>query len=576
MNTGSQRPGIFMDNFLLQAVVTELESVLIGHKPGRIFQIGSTDLLIDLNLRDGRLLHISADPLRLTLNLTTRTHRQFNDEPRNDTQFVSTLKKHISGSRLISIEKLGYDRVVHFRFGDGVTMVVSLTGRSANCLLVLGDGIIASLRNRDADSSEYVDPPPPSDRLDPFQCTPETLEQLIRNENGDVAAAIEKHMIGFTAMYAGEISARSSRSPVNVALTEMLSELSERRPAPALYCSPGIEQLRRTPGIDEATIIVSIIPLESQGALERTPFPGVNEAVDIYVRLLDERRNFLERRRKVQADTSVDLKRERKLLANLRRELEGFSASETHQRFGELLLAGLHNAGKQGDNFLVTDLYDEAQPPIKIPSAGKATAREAAEHYFRLARKARHGREVIEGRIPSIEAKISELEQKLVRIAKSISPADLQGIQGSTPRSPQKRASERSGRQNAQKDRISGVRRYRSTDGYEILVGRTDRDNDNLTLRIAKSFDLWFHAADYPGSHVVLRNPARKDVPARAITQAAQLAAKFSQAGGDAKVAVNYCEKKFVTKPKGFAPGQVRLSSFKTILVEPAEAGERI
>lgn len=563
-----------MDNFLLQAIVTELEPLLVGHKPGRIFQIGATDLLIDPNLRDGRLLHISVDPLRLTLNLTSRTHRQFNDEPRNDTQFVSTLKKHISGTRLTSIEKLGYDRVVHFRFGDDQTLVVSLTGRSANCLLVQSGSIIASLRSRESDSSEYVDPPPPSDRLDPFQCAADTLDQLIRHENGDVAAAVEKRLIGFTPVYARELEARSSRSPVHVALTEMLAELSELPPAPSVYCSPGIEQLRRTPGIDEATILASIIPLES--TLERTTFPTVNEAVDAYVRLLDERRHFLDRRRKVQADISSDLKRERKLLANLRRELDGFSSSEMHQRFGELLLAGLHNAVKQDDNFLVTDLYDEAQPLIKIPSAGKATAREAAEHYFRLARKARNGRQMIEGRIPSIETKISELEHKLERIAKSASQADLKSMTGSTPRPPQKRASERSGREAAPKDRISGVRRYKSSDGYEILVGRTDRDNDNLTLRIAKSFDLWFHAADYPGSHVVLRNPGRKEVPARAITEAAQLAAKFSQAGGGAKVAVNFCEKKFVTKPKGFAPGQVRLSSFKTILVEPAEAGERI
>jgi predicted ribosome quality control (RQC) complex YloA/Tae2 family protein len=125
-------------------------------------------------------------------------------------------------------------------------------------------------------------------------------------------------------------------------------------------------------------------------------------------------------------------------------------------------------------------------------------------------------------------------------------------------------------------DRIPGARRYRSSDGYEILVGRADRDNDNLTLRVARSFDLWFHAADYPGSHVILRNPKRQPVPPRSIAEAAQLAAKFSQAKDLPKAAVNYCEKKFVTKPKGFAPGQVRLASFRTILVEPAEAGERV
>jgi predicted ribosome quality control (RQC) complex YloA/Tae2 family protein len=75
---------------------------------------------------------------------------------------------------------------------------------------------------------------------------------------------------------------------------------------------------------------------------------------------------------------------------------------------------------------------------------------------------------------------------------------------------------------------------------------------------------------------VVLRNPQRKPVPPRSITEAAQLAAKFSQARTEARVAVNYCERKFVSKMKGFAPGQVRLSSFKTVMVEPGEAGERI
>ena len=138
-------------------------------------------------------------------------------------------------------------------------------------------------------------------------------------------------------------------------------------------------------------------------------------------------------------------------------------------------------------------------------------------------------------------------------------------------------APEKKPSQSAKKEvKIPGVRRYRSSDGYEIMVGRAGADNDHLTFRVAKSYDLWFHAADYPGSHVVLRNPQRKPVPPRSIAEAAQLAAKFSQARTLPRAAVNYCERKYVTKMKGFAPGQVRLSSFKTLMVEPAEAGERL
>jgi predicted ribosome quality control (RQC) complex YloA/Tae2 family protein len=234
---------------------------------------------------------------------------------------------------------------------------------------------------------------------------------------------------------------------------------------------------------------------------------------------------------------------------------------------------------KTAGGFLVTDFYDEAQKQIEIPSANKPSAQEAAEHYFKLARKARHGFENINARLPLIENEVAQLENRLAELAAitradelnsfaaQFTPSSIQPPMERKPSLPAKKTKE---------EKIPGVRRYRSSDGYEILVGRTSRDNDHLTFRVAKSYDIWFHAADYPGSHVVLRNPRRKQVPPRAIAEAAQLAAKFSQARTLSRAAVNYCERKYVTKMKGFAPGQVRLSSFKTVLVEPGEAGERL
>jgi len=97
-----------------------------------------------------------------------------------------------------------------------------------------------------------------------------------------------------------------------------------------------------------------------------------------------------------------------------------------------------------------------------------------------------------------------------------------------------------------------------------------------LTFRLARSSDLWLHAADYPGSHVIVRNQNRKEIPGRTLIEAAQLAAKFSQASSDPKVNVHYTQRKFVSKIKGGAPGLVRLASFKTITVEPKESGQRM
>jgi len=131
-------------------------------------------------------------------------------------------------------------------------------------------------------------------------------------------------------------------------------------------------------------------------------------------------------------------------------------------------------------------------------------------------------------------------------------------------------------KKSAKPEKISGVRRYLSSDGYEILVGRAARDNDNLTFRVAQPNDLWMHAGDYPGSHVVVRNPTRKEIPQRTIIEAAQLAGKFSQASEDAKVVIHYTERKFLSKPKGAAPGLVRLTRFRSITVEPKESVSRL
>ena len=106
-------------------------------------------------------------------------------------------------------------------------------------------------------------------------------------------------------------------------------------------------------------------------------------------------------------------------------------------------------------------------------------------------------------------------------------------------------------------------------------LGRKARDNDYLTFRLARSLDTWLHAADYPGSHVVIRNAAKREIPPKTLLEAAQLAAFYSQGKSQVKAAVNYTQKKFVNKRKGFAPGLVSLAKFKTILVEPKVDGPK-
>lgn len=256
----------------------------------------------------------------------------------------------------------------------------------------------------------------------------------------------------------------------------------------------------------------------------------------------------------------------KKLIANLRGDLVKHGEPERWKRYGDLLLANVGTAERRGDVVLVTDYFDEAVPVIEIEGERNRTISEIAEGYFRRYTKARNGIRVIDERLAAAETAAAKAQQALDRIDVAIAAGDEVYLVSLT--APVKKAAP-IGRKKKAELAFKGARRFVSSDGVEILVGKKAADNDYLTFRIAKSMDTWLHAADYPGSHVVIRSAGRKELPNSTLREAAELAAFYSDAREVPKAAVNYTLKKFVNKPKRSAPGLVSLSAFKTILVEP-------
>jgi predicted ribosome quality control (RQC) complex YloA/Tae2 family protein len=581
-----------MENFILAAISIELRKLLLHQRLGKIFQLGTTGLLIETRLREHGWLYLSTDPQHLALHLTNRNAKQFHAEARIDTQFVLLFKKYLGNALITEIEKLGYDRMVKISFvatdENGVDtpreLIIQLTGRSANVFILEKNHILIALREHSFETGIYVEPFLPNDKLDPFYCTPEQLQTLIETHEGDVTAAAASSFFGFGTQLAEELSTRAKNLPADEALTKLLNEafLAESF-SPAVYSTAPLPEMKQQIGREDFFITYSSIEFQHQVNRVRTNFDSINQAADAANNLIEARRNFIQTKQTLTTELNTRLKKQTTLQKNFLREQAGFSRFEEHQKFGELLLSNLHQAIKSGSSFVVTDYYDPEQAQLSIPAKEFSTPKELAEHYFKSARKARHGIETINARLPEVEASIVKINQQLERLKTISTFEELNKCQeeiGTIQRGAMQRKTKAASPKEKQNP-ISGARRYQSSDGYEILVGRTSKDNDNLTLRVAKSFDLWFHAADYPGSHVILRNKNKTiPIPVRSITEAAQLAAKFSQANvkgaGGARIGVNYCEKKFVSKPKGFGVGQVRLSSYKTIIVEPIEAAERI
>ncbi len=267
------------------------------------------------------------------------------------------------------------------------------------------------------------------------------------------------------------------------------------------------------------------------------------------------------------------IRRQHNLKQNLQQDLVRHGDPEEHKRSGDLLLANIATATRDGNKVRITDYYAEGAPVIEIEVDENRSLQDEAAARFRQYTKAKHAAEEIAERLKQIDREIAAIERRLQELDQIIQSRDEMALLSFEKPAPAPKVTPKKA---AKQEKIPGVRRYLSTDGYEILVGRTARDNDHLTFRVAQPNDLWMHAGDYPGSHIVVRNPTRKEIPQRTVIEAAQLAGRFSQASEDAKVVIHYTERKFLSKPKGAAPGLVRMSRFRSITVQPKEAIPRL
>jgi predicted ribosome quality control (RQC) complex YloA/Tae2 family protein len=525
-----------MNDQLLAAIVDELATQLRGSVFGKVWQLAPAALAADFRAGQSRTLFVSVEPSLPRLHLTSRRLRELERQSLQPSNFAASLRKHLAGATLCSVEKDEGERVVRFTFDSAdasgaareLKLVAQLTGRSSNLFLLDEEGrIIEALRpprGAGQQIGETYQPPPRS-----------TAERT-----RDDAAAVE-------------IITHNARRNDDAAAVEIAT-------------------------------------------LARGAHRSLSAAVEEFYSRIEAERSFNARASSLGARLRQETERRRKLARHLEEDLRAHGDAEEHKRAGDLLLANLSTAEREGARVRLTDYFAEDTPTIELEIDEQTTLQEEAARRFARYSRARRAAQEIERRRATLRAELSALEARRAELERAVAERDeaalaaleasqtkakgaRAGVEGEggtrAARSKKKRANE--SKKKRGDEARSRIRKYRSSDGYEILVGRAARDNDELTFRVARSHDLWLHAADYPGSHVVVRARGRdEEIPHRTLIEAAQLAAHFSQAKGDAKVAVHHTRRKFVSKIKGAAPGLVRLASFRTIMVEPREAVERI
>lgn len=318
--------------------------------------------------------------------------------------------------------------------------------------------------------------------------------------------------------------------------------------------------------------------------IHTSEFSSPSQAADAYFTSLLEEKIFAARASAARAELRKKIAQQQKLLKQLEGDLRSHEDAEQQKRVGDLLLANLSTARREGNRVELIDYFADDGSTIQIELDQSVSLQEEANRRFGLYSRSKRAAAQINRRIAGVNDRLRELKLEKESLEKALSDTIAVRSSSSAPRtfdnSPALQRWDRSSEPASASDkkkssRIPGTRRYLSSDGFEILVGRTARDNDHLTFKVARPNDLWLHAADYGGSHVVVRNSTKKPIPHGSLIEAAQLAAYFSQAKKDPKVDVHYTERKFVAKIKGGKPGLVRLQRFKHITVEPKEAGTR-
>ncbi len=306
---------------------------------------------------------------------------------------------------------------------------------------------------------------------------------------------------------------------------------------------------------------------------EQGNYASLSEALDIFYLEKEAESVFQAKAGAARNKLKQEISRREKLSKKLKQDLENHGDADKWKRFGDLILANLATAKREGNKIFVTDFYDETAPTIAIEIDEKDAPTAAAERFFKKYTKARNAKVELSKRLADLESQIADFSSRQTDLENAIAERD----EGFLSESPDvKKDLNRSKSKTKTSEVFKGARQYHSSEGFEILVGKGSKDNDYLTFRIAKASDLWLHAADYPGSHVIVKNPNRGEIPNKTLLEAAQAAAFFSHAKDQPKVAVHYTPKKFVNKPKGAGAGLVSMSSFKTILVEPkAEFSEK-
>ncbi len=564
-----------LDAVCIHALAGELEERIAGGRIDKVQQPERDMLLLSLRAKGENLRLLIADG---TGNARVHITRASYENPAEAPMFCMLMRKHLVGAHILSVTQPEWERMLileletHDELGVGSRkkLVVEMIGRSSNLILVGEDGrIIDCMRRVDyaGDALRRLLPgmiyrlPPRQAKTPFFEAEAETVRDLVAR--ADEEMPMDKWLLdafsGLSPLLCREMAHRCGENWDR--LSDQLEALRETVTAgdyaPSLLTREGKAQ------------DFSFLPVSQYGSeCQNERFDSFSELLDAFYTRRDQAEQ--RRRRGHELTKSIRTGRDRlaRKLANQKEELKRTETREDVRRRAELITANLYRLKKGDRSLTCQDYYQEGCPEITIPLDALKTPQQNAAALFKEYNKLKGAKLHLTELIAQGEQQLDYLNSVLAELEQAESEKDLADIRRElTETGYLKKSRERRN----EKGKPQAPWRFVSDDGFEILVGRSNVQNDELSTKIARRTDWWLHTQKVHGSHVILRCEGEEPTTL-ALEQAASIAAYYSQGREAGKIPVDYTMVRFVRKPSGAMPGKVIYTEYKTILAQADEA----
>ena len=571
-----------LDGAFLYAVKNELQP-LVGGRIEKIHQPSREEAVISIRTRSGsKKLYISANAGSARVHVTEKSV----DNPQTPPMFCMLLRKRLGSGKLIAVRQDGLERILFLDFecvnelGDVVTVTLAceIMGRCSNLIVIDHEGrVIDSIKRVDEEMSRerMVLPgmkytlPPRDDRLNFLTAEPDEIKERLREvQPAELSKALIRVFEGISPVLAREWTFFAGRG------AELRSDTVDGDQLDRLLFAIKSAKQNLTEG--ECCFCVasdrdgmlkdfSFVRLNQYGTLMLTKeLDSASELLDYFYYERDRAARTKQRANDLFKLLVNLTERTSRRISAQQQELAACAEKDRFKLWGDLISANIYRIQKGDSSAEVENFYEEGCPTVSIELDMRKTPAQNAQRYYSEYKKCVTAEEKLAGQIEKGEEELAYLDSVFDALTRAESENDIIQLRLELVQ----QGYIRSGGGKAKPPQALPPIEYRSSDGYTILVGRNNCQNDQLTLKFAEKSDIWLHTQTITGSHVIIVTDGATP-PDKTIEEAAIIAAVNSKGRNSTLVPVDYCLARYVKKPSGAKPGKVIFTNYKTAFVKP-------